>query len=291
MDQQKDESHICVLFFGSYNYAWLNHLHMYPFVKSDAEFSNENEKSIKKAIIEAEKFLVSTSTTKEQIINGNEKRMPFPYVTVKTNTALARTNFRKCRNVNEYFACNCFPNGSDTCINDKCFNVYSKIECAPELCNQNCKNQHFGINNSYKLQIKLTDAKGWGLFAKENMPSNMFVIEYVGEIIDKCEMERRFISAIECREEHFYFVGMNSKLFIDGRNYGNESRFINHSCDPNTVLEKWTAYSGGEEKIRLAFFTKRQIIAGEEITFDYQYDSNYKKTECLCGAISCRKLI
>lgn len=48
---------------------------------------------------------------------------------------------------------------------------------------------------------------------------------------------------------------------------GNTSRFINHSCDPNAETQKWTV--NGE--LRIGFFSKRTILAGEEITFDYQF--------------------
>ncbi|GMF25684.1 unnamed protein product [Phytophthora lilii] len=72
---------------------------------------------------------------------------------------------------------------------------------------------------------------------------------------------------------------------IDATRMGGWARFINHSCDPNCGVEKWDVK--GEE--RCAIFALRDIVAGEELTFDYKFESFSKA--CLCGAPNCRKVI
>ena len=53
---------------------------------------------------------------------------------------------------------------------------------------------------------------------------------------------------------------------IDPTTKGNLARFINHSCDPNCISEKWHVL--GETAIGI--FARRDIAAGEELSFDYK---------------------
>jgi len=64
------------------------------------------------------------------------------------------------------------------------------------------------------------------------------VIEYVGEVVDGLEFEARTQKYAKDGHEHHYFMMLNNDRIIDATMYGNDSRFINHSCDPNCVVEK-----------------------------------------------------
>lgn len=72
---------------------------------------------------------------------------------------------------------------------------------------------------------------------------------------------------------------------IDPTYKGNLARFINHSCDPNCITQKWNVL--GETCIGI--FAIRDIEENQELTFDYQFDS-YKTplTKCLCGSKNCK---
>lgn len=45
-------------------------------------------------------------------------------------------------------------------------------------------------------------------------------------------------------------------------------RFINHSCDPNCETQKWNV--GAE--LAVGFFALHDIAAGEELTFNYNFE-------------------
>lgn len=122
-------------------------------------------------------------------------------------------------------------------------------------------NQKFHREELYKFEVKLTESKGWGFFAKENIPYGEFVIEYMGEVIDDKEFGERFNKT---KQKNYYFLGIGRNLFIDAENYGNDSRFINHSCDPNVALNKWIVYSNRHEHIRCGLFAIREIHAVSE---------------------------
>jgi hypothetical protein len=40
-------------------------------------------------------------------------------------------------------------------------------------------------------------------------------------------------------DTNFYLCEVSSNMIIDATDKGNVSRFINHSCEPNTEMQKW----------------------------------------------------
>lgn len=66
---------------------------------------------------------------------------------------------------------------------------------------------------------------------------------------------------------NFYFLTIGEDVIIDASKYGNTSRFINHSCNPNCHIEKWNV--NGE--IRVGIFTSKMVPKGTEFTIDYQF--------------------
>ena len=71
---------------------------------------------------------------------------------------------------------------------------------------------------------------------------------------------------------------------------GSIARFINHSCNPNCRMIKWTV-SG---KPRMALFAgDNGIMTGEELTYDYNFDPFSAKNvqECRCRAEDCRGVL
>lgn len=120
----------------------------------------------------------------------------------------------------------------------------------------------------------------WGLFALEEIPSGAFVIEYTGEILTKKEGDKR--GAIYDKIGLNYLFDMNDPdeqdlfemkvqeafnenffpLCIDASYCGNESRFINHSCDPNlrsfNLINSTEAYTYH----KVGLFASRKIVIG-----------------------------
>lgn len=81
---------------------------------------------------------------------------------------------------------------------------------------------------------------------------------------------------------------------VDGQKFGNATRFMNHSCNPNCRIIPVSVNHGDEKLYYLAFFALRYISAGTELTFDYNptFDKKEKKSsgavKCLCGDKKCR---
>ena len=84
-------------------------------------------------------------------------------------------------------------------------------------------------------------------------------------------------------------MAFDQAMVIDATK-GSIARFVNHSCDPNCRIEKWTVAG----KPRMALFAgEKGIMTGEELTYDYRFDpfSSKKMQECRCGAVSCRGVL
>lgn len=101
----------------------------------------------------------------------------------------------------------------------------------------NCGNRALQRNCGPEIAVVKTRGKGFGVIAKENIHPGDFIIEYVGEIISEEEQNRRFEIAKKNGEGHYYMMEINFNQVIDARYKANEARFINHSCDPNAILQ------------------------------------------------------
>lgn len=174
------------------------------------------------------------------------------------------------------------------CVND-CLNRMLMIECGPK-CNLNdrCLNKRFQRCLTARVEVFKTRKKGWGLRTIEDLPVNAFIMEYVGEVVRLKEFRKRVKKYTKQKIKHHYFMALQNDEIIDATVRGNLTRFINHSCEPNSETQKWTV--NGE--LRIGFFTLRPLHAGEEITFDYQFQRYGRKAQkCYCEAPSCRGYI
>lgn len=136
------------------------------------------------------------------------------------------------------------------------------------------------------FEIRDSVIAGKGAFAIRPIKAGEQLIEYVGEIITHPEADERYDD--ESMDEHHTFLfTITSRLVIDATNDGNESRFINHSCDPNCEAEI--------TKGRVFISAIQDIAVGEELHYDYGYERSGDETEedekrykCLCGTAKCR---
>ncbi|XP_065297716.2 histone-lysine N-methyltransferase SETD2 isoform X1 [Dermacentor albipictus] len=172
---------------------------------------------------------------------------------------------------------------------EDCLNRLLMIECGSRCPNgDNCSNRRFQKKSYIKVEKFMTEKKGWGLRTLETVSSGTFVMEYVGEVLTPEDFRKRVKQYARDNNQHYYFMALRSDEIIDATQKGNVSRFINHSCDPNCETQKWTV--NGE--LRIGFFTRRPLRAGEELTFDYQFQRYGKEAQrCHCESSNCRGYI
>ena len=139
------------------------------------------------------------------------------------------------------------------------------------------------------FELRRSPIHGLGAFAIRNIPKRTRVIEYAGERINNQVADRRYDDESMRRHHTFLFI-LSQRTVVDAAYNGNEARFVNHSCDPNCE----TLIDGGKVWIQAI----KPIAAGEEITYDYQYEDDKDYTQkdylfygCVCGARNCRGTI
>ncbi|XP_053328834.1 histone-lysine N-methyltransferase EHMT2 isoform X2 [Spea bombifrons] len=154
-------------------------------------------------------------------------------------------------------------------------------------CWQTCKNRVVQRGIKVRLQLYRTAKMGWGVRALQAIPQGTFICEYVGELISDAEAD--------VREDDSYLFDLDNKdgevYCIDARYYGNVSRFINHLCEPNLIPVRVFMSHQDLRFPRIAFFSGRDIRAGEELGFDYGdrfWDIKSKYFTCQCGSERCK---
>lgn len=125
-----------------------------------------------------------------------------------------------------------------------------------------------------------------GLFATRMIAKGEKIIEYVGEHISHEEADRRH-STKEADDSHTFLFTIDAKTVIDAGVHGNESRFINHSCDPNCEV----ILTDGRPLVEAI----RALERGEELSYDYNLTREPEDPPeielvfaCRCRAASCR---
>jgi SET domain-containing protein len=113
-----------------------------------------------------------------------------------------------------------------------------------------------------------------GLFAAKEIKQGTRILRYTGEKIPKEEGERRLAL------DNQYIFHLNQRYDIDGKTRKNTARYINHSCDPNCVIEN----TGRTIWIVAA----QDIREGEELTYNYGFTPDEcADYPCHCGAKNC----
>lgn len=129
-------------------------------------------------------------------------------------------------------------------------------------------------HNTDLVTFRNSGIHGTGAFAAVNIPAETRLLEYVGRRITKAE------SLIQCELDNPYIFTINDEWDLDGNVDFNPTRWINHGCDPN-------AESRMEDE-QIWIYSIKPISAGEEITFNYNYDLvDYKEHPCKCGSTRC----
>lgn len=84
-------------------------------------------------------------------------------------------------------------------------------------------------------------------------------------------------------------MDFDQQMILDATR-GSIARFVNHSCEPNCKMVKWTV--AGTPRMAL-FAGEKGIMTGDELTYDYNFNPYSVKNvqECRCGAASCRGVL
>ncbi len=137
------------------------------------------------------------------------------------------------------------------------------------------------------FEVRSSPIAGLGAFALRPIPKGTRIIEYVGERISQAEADQRYDDTL-IAQAHVLLFSVDEHTAIDAGIGGNDSRFINHSCEPNC--------RSVTRRGRVHIWSLRSIAAGEELTYDYNLTRDgvsnmdaYTLYACHCGAVTCRR--
>ncbi|KMZ85268.1 hypothetical protein PVBG_06388, partial [Plasmodium vivax Brazil I] len=196
----------------------------------------------------------------------------FEYISKNVYVNDQNKNLLSCKS--DDYRCLC----QGECDPFSCYNSLSKIQCSKNRCNlpiqiqdKKCFNRPFKHSAIKDLEIKQTERTGYGVFCKRDIKNGELICEYVGEVLGKKEFEERMEAYQEESKKtdmyNWYSIQINRDVHIDSRRKGSISRFVNHSCSPNSVSQKWIVRGF----YRIGIFAQQDIPAGEEITYNYRW--------------------
>ncbi|KAH8428475.1 SET domain-containing protein [Aspergillus melleus] len=132
-----------------------------------------------------------------------------------------------------------------------------------------------GIRDSIPVQLfHTTSGKNNGVVARTSIDRGTAIGEFIGLITNGISGMDVMQGGSHKKQTYQIYQGQ----------MGNFTRFINHSCRPNSQFQRF--YWRGKERIVVV---SRGVVAGSEITVDYsnQYWHQLDK-RCLCGEVCCR---
>ena len=141
------------------------------------------------------------------------------------------------------------------------------------------------VTKSEYVLKRRSSIHGYGIYARQDIPKDARIIEYVGERITKAEAERRsdvFLKEAKDNTERgaVYIFELNKQYDIDGNVRYNTAKYINHSCHPNCEADVIRG--------KIWVIALRDIAKGEELTYNYGYDlDSFEDHPCRCRTNRC----
>jgi SET domain-containing protein len=131
------------------------------------------------------------------------------------------------------------------------------------------------VNLRFKLGVRKSNIDGLGAYALVPVPARRKIGEFEGEQISLSEARKR-ASLLD----RIAIVELNNYTAVDGSKFGNNTRFVNHSCSPNTYIR---VFNG-----RVEFYALRDIVEGQELTCYYGETHHEGRRRCTCNSKNCR---
>ena len=138
-----------------------------------------------------------------------------------------------------------------------------------------------------RLAAMRSHIHGWGLFTKNDVKKDGMIIEYMGEIVRQCIADKRERYYEKSGIGSCYMFRLDLNRIVDATRIGCMARFMNHSCQPNAYAKVISVIGEEGPEKKIVVFALRDIVAGEEITYDYKFPVEDGSLRCTCGAPNC----
>lgn len=319
MRKKWEKGQFVVQFAGSQDYYWVDKGRVFPYVEGDAlkqhniaVGKSKMDQLYKQALVDIQTFHEEFRKARSISLSKKAKKYA-PYKKILTNRPIGSVasfvESEKEDKNEDVTKCSCDAQSEAPCSSDSdCLNRLMNFECNSSNCRagDKCCNQRFKRRQYVKAKPFNTGSRGWGLKAMQDIKEGTFIVEYVGELIDEKECNRRLDEKAKNNDNNFYFLTLDKDRIIDAGPAGNLARFMNHSCTPNCITQKWMVNGSN----RVGLFAINDIkegkcctlvallsltlfsLSGEELTFNYNLVCRgNEKTSCHCGSSECCKFI
>lgn len=258
LKSQKNDREFCIRFFGSYDYFWFSCERVFNY-----DGTNLSVKSGSSRLDSAFNIALNEAHQMAKLLDSGDPLVmtskPKPFTKILQNRPIPPVKLRK---IGEHTQekCSCSPEDPNPCSRDSdCINMHLNFECNKLTCpaGTRCQNQKLRNREYANVKISKTPHRGFGAFSTKDIPEDTFIIEYVGDLINTAELNKRMDAKIMNKEKDFYFLTIEGDLYVDAEPAGNSARFINHSCDPNCVTRKVTV----DGNTRIGIFSNQRILA------------------------------
>lgn len=200
---------------------------------------------------------------------------------------------------------------TDLC-SDLCYNKATCVECSTQNCKVGvqCSNRDIQVGAYPPVEVFQTLTRGCGLRIVSVVTKGTKLIEYIGEYMKmKAFKQQQDVTApiyaietgtlsligltaqrLSVLMTYVYCLGAitGTGFVIDATRYGNQARFINHACYPNSRAEKWFVLNTP----RIIIVANRDLQPNTEITINYgQLQAVSNSFVCLCGSPKCKQSI
>ena len=136
--------------------------------------------------------------------------------------------------------------------------------------------------------VRKSAIHGRGVVATRAIRKGAKLVEYTGQRITWEEADRRYPVDPVPYHTFLFEIGDGSHC-LDAVRKGSAAKWFNHSCKPNCEAEE-------DDNERVFIKAKRNIAAGEELTYDYSltFEERLSKKQqklrypCWCGVKKCR---
>ena len=135
------------------------------------------------------------------------------------------------------------------------------------------------MRQSWLTPLAVTGAagsKGVGIFAVEPIPAGTTVAGFGGHVVDRTELH-----GLD-EDVRIHALQIDDDLFLASLPPFDDADYVNHSCEPNCGIVG-----------SVLLVTMRDVVAGEELCFDYAMTDidDYDEFACACGTASCRWIV
>jgi hypothetical protein len=134
------------------------------------------------------------------------------------------------------------------------------------------------------IKTQHSPVHGTGVFAATHIAQGQRLGTYEGRRYTARQATRR-----DWDPALTYVFGLSDGSMIDGSDGGNETRHLNHSCEPNCEAHEEVGPRG---RLSIVFYALGEVRAGDELFIDYGLLVDEPTTpaeyQCGCRSLRCR---